>query len=134
MISNTDKGLPLGAIAVTVFVTFLLLVPLPPSLPSKGGLFGLPADALVHVLLFGLLATAWDRGLERGPRRGARLVALWTAVTLYGAAIEWLQPRLSGRTGEWADLAADGAGALAALLLVRSRRPAHPARVPAESR
>jgi VanZ family protein len=126
--------LPFAAIAVTLIVTFLFLIPLPPSLPAPGGLLGLPADALVHFLLSGLLAFVWDRGLARGPSRGARLLALWIAVTLYGAAIEWLQPRLSGRTGEWTDLLADGAGALAVLLLVRFRRAAHPARVPVESR
>ena len=72
----------------------------PPGLP--GGPLPL-TDKQLHALAFGLLIL--PVALTR------RRALLWLAplALLYGAVIEVIQPGV-GRTGEWADLLADGVG------------------------
>jgi len=60
-------------------------------------------DKQLHALAFGLLV------LPAALTRPRALLWLAPLALLYGAAIEVIQPSV-GRTGEWADLLADGVG------------------------
>ncbi|HUP25694.1 MAG TPA: VanZ family protein [Thermoanaerobaculia bacterium] len=103
-----------------LLIAALLLVPLPPEqedyLPGWLARLIVPGfDKVVHgALFFGFayfLLGALDTGRWRKP------LAFLVAVA-YGALTEWLQPRISGRSGEWNDLLADAAGALAGVVTV----------------
>ncbi|MFK7938374.1 MAG: VanZ family protein [Roseovarius sp.] len=72
-------------------------------------------DKQLHALSFALLV------LSLGWLRPQWWLGLALAALLYGAAIEMLQPMV-GRSGEWADLAADGAGIFLGLLPGQLRR------------
>ncbi|WP_294609711.1 VanZ family protein [uncultured Roseovarius sp.] len=73
----------------------------PPGAPQPG----MPGfDKLVHMLAFAVLAM---------PMAYARRLAVWQVVLAslaFGGMIELIQPFV-GRSGEWADLLADGLGA-----------------------
>ena len=91
--------------ALTALLALVIaLLTLAPQAPGPEGIPGL--DKLAHFVAFAALAAplAW------------RYPHLWRAVALaalaYGGLIEIVQP-LTGRTAEWADLLADGAGAFA---------------------
>lgn len=76
-----------------------------------GGTSPLPfTDKQLHAMAFAALI--FPLALSN-PRRA---VAFLPAYIAFGAMIELVQP-LVGRSGEWADLAADGAGAGVGLLL-----------------
>lgn len=84
--------------------------------PGQGG-----ADKYLHVFCFAGLAFIgfWT---ARGARsRGMILLVL----LLLGAGIEWLQATVPGRQGSFKDLAADAAGLLLALILLRCWSMAH---------
>lgn len=74
-------------------------------------------DKVVHLLVFGLLATLIARieGIARWPLLGVG----WAAVlaSLYGAADEWRQSLTPGRYVEFADWVADTIGAILATWL-----------------
>jgi VanZ family protein len=106
------------ALAATVAVAVLLLVPVPAPPDLAPGLAALPLDKLAHAALFLVLVGLWRRATTLG---AASLVALAVA---YGGLLELAQSGLGSRSGEWGDLAADAAGALAAVLLPGARRPA----------
>lgn len=87
-----------------VLALVIALLTLMPQAPGPEGITGF--DKLAHFLAFAALAAplSW------------RYPHLWRTVALvtlaYGGLIEIIQP-LTGRGAEWADLLADGAGALA---------------------
>ena len=89
-----------GAITVglAAIIAVLTLVPLPVS-----GLTG--SDKLYHILAFASLALPLPFAKPR--------LTLWVilSVIVYGGTIEVLQPYF-GRQAEWADLLADGLGAI----------------------
>ena len=103
-----------------LLIAALLLVPLPPEqedyLPGwLARSLGPWSDDLAHGALF--FGFAYLLLGAMGARRHRKAPAFLVAVG-YGALTEWLQPRLSGRTGEWTDLLADALGALAGVLAV----------------
>jgi VanZ family protein len=82
---------------------------------------GLPAawpglDKLGHLLTFAALSVPTALLLVRRPGRAWRVLVLGLA---YGGAIEIVQSFLPWRSAEWLDLAADGAGVLLGLALLR---------------
>lgn len=70
------------------------------------------ADKAVHFLLFAVLAALLGRRTAT-TGLGAPLSVAVLLATLYGAGTEALQAVVPGRSAEWADLLADGVGALA---------------------
>ena len=93
------------AYALTALLALVIaLLTLMPQAPGPEGIPGF--DKLAHFAAFAALAAplSW-----RDPH-------LWRAVALatlaYGGLIEIVQP-FTGRSAEWADLLADGAGAFA---------------------
>lgn len=89
-------------------VSVLALMPHPPVSVDFGW------DKLNHLLAFSALAFAADLGFP-APRT-SRLVAP-LALLAYGGLIELLQLRVPGRSGEWADLLADGLGIACGVLI-----------------
>ena len=85
-------------IVLAVIIAVLTLAPMPAGGPAG-------SDKLYHVLAFACLA--FPLPLVR-PR-----LAIWVVlgVIAYGGAIEVIQP-FFGRQAEWADLVADGIGAV----------------------
>lgn len=102
MTSRTADRLALVATALVLAV--LLAATLSPPMNLEGNLPG--NDKLHHFLGFAALTFPL---CARNPRAAFWLVPV--AVVL-GGAIELIQP-LVGRTAEWGDFVADGAGALA---------------------
>jgi VanZ family protein len=90
--------------------------------PSSGGPPTLPfTDKQLHAMAFGLLLLPTALLAPRAMLMAAPLALI------YGGLIEVIQPYV-GRTGEWADLLADGVGIAAAcvlaLIVVALRRKA----------
>jgi VanZ family protein len=103
-----------------LLIAAFLLMPLPPEqedyLPGwLARLIGPGFDKVVHGALFFGFAYFLLGALDTG--RWRKSLAFLVAVG-YGALTEWLQPRISGRTGEWGDVLADAAGALAGVITV----------------
>ena len=83
------------------------------KLPVSGG------DKVLHGLAFFVLALLGGRAAqERGQRLTPTWVIVWLGVYLLYGAIDELLQALIGRTASVADWVADGAGALAATLIV----------------
>jgi VanZ family protein len=107
------------ALLWTAFVTVLLLAPVPALFgdlaPEELGRF--PADKLAHAAVFVPFGWAWLDAALVARRLTVRGVAVLLALLAWGGVLELLQSASGWRHGEWADLAADGAGlALAAVL------------------
>jgi len=92
-------------IVLAVIIAVLTLAPMPAGGPAG-------SDKLYHVLAFACLA--FPLPLVR-PR-----LAIWVVlgVIAYGGAIEVIQP-FFGRQAEWADLVADGIGAILGAVVAR---------------
>jgi VanZ family protein len=96
-------------------ITVLSFLPLPAKteLATRGS-FHTPA----HIVIFGISTlVAW-----RSMRQAVQRRLAYAAVIGYGALIEVAQSRINRTTFEWDDLAADIAGVVLALILVRSCR------------
>jgi hypothetical protein len=76
-------------------------------------------DKLVHVVIFAALAGAIRWSMPHRAGHPVNLVRLVFVLLAYGFGIECLQPLMpgAGRMFEWADLLADGIGAIAGLWL-----------------
>lgn len=74
----------------------------------------------MHVLAYGVGAVLWFRAVYSGGRSQTRhaLVAAFVVTLVIAAADEFRQSRFAERSGRAADLIFDGAGALAALLII----------------
>lgn len=99
-------------------VLYLTLAPKP--LPDTEISFWEHSDKIVHAIMFGGLCFCLGLDIWRGRRSPlpSRLI-LATAVGLFGGLIELVQDAMHmGRGGDWADFAADLAGALLALLFL----------------
>lgn len=102
----------LSAIAAGLIVVQLLLLQQP---EYAGRLIDAASDKLIHFLVFGAIAFfIWLATGGRWP------LIVWAVVVLVGAIDETQQLYTPGRTASIADLAADGAGATAALLVLNS--------------
>jgi VanZ family protein len=111
-----------GLAAWLPVAAWALVIAVGSSIPAGG----LPAgswwrhDKLIHAAEYAVLAGLLVRGLVRGGRRGVGAAALIAVAVglLFGATDELHQLATPGRDAAWADLAADGAGALGGALLV----------------
>lgn len=88
-----------------------------PELPQGPG----GTDKLIHMLVFGLLATLYLGAMQ--PANGGRfsigqLATAALLATLYGAVDEWHQSFVPTRSADPWDLAADAIGALLAVTIV----------------
>jgi len=92
-------------IVLALIIAVLTLAPMPSGGPSG-------SDKLYHILAFACLA--FPLPLVR-PR-----LTIWVVVGViaYGGAIELIQP-FFGRQAEWADLVADGIGAILGAVVAR---------------
>jgi VanZ family protein len=94
-----------------------------PSLDSGLGWIDSVGRKLVHFGEYAVLCFLWWRLLRTGmPARRAALVALAVS-SLYAASDELHQSFVDGRHGTPVDWAIDSAGAAAAALAARARRP-----------
>jgi len=128
---------PVCSLLTLGLILWLTLAPQPAGdveIPLFAG-----ADKVVHALMFGFLAWMFYIDLGKLIRRPTTCIHPWlcaVASLIIGAVIEWLQRAMGlGRSMEWADILADGAGALAAALLIiiflfsnRHGRKKYPAR------
>ncbi|MBR1878912.1 MAG: VanZ family protein [Paludibacteraceae bacterium] len=73
------------------------------------------SDKVLHGLMYALLGLAAMWGaFQNGHSRWHAFVAVIAVVTVYGGCMEWMQYACTEtRSGEWADVAADLAGAIA---------------------
>ena len=100
----------LSALAAGLIVVQLLLLREPEYALR---LVDATSDKLIHFVVFG--AIAFFIWLATG---GRWLLMVWAAAVLVGTLDETQQIQTPGRTASIADLAADGAGATAALLVL----------------
>jgi len=104
-------------------IAILLLAPSPVGGPETWWfltLERLQADKLVHLVLFAVQAVLGRRWARAAGLRAPDLWAL-AATVAYGALTELLQLYVPGRDGDLFDLAADGTGAVLAVVLARWR-------------
>ena len=102
----------LSAAAAGLIVVQLLLLQQP---DYAGRIVEASSDKLVHFVVFGAIAFfIWVATAARWP------LLIWVVVVLVGAIDESHQLDVPGRTASIADLAADGAGAAASLLVLNS--------------
>ena len=102
----------LSAIAAGLIVVQILLLQQP---DYAGRLVDATSDKLVHFVVFGAIAFfIWIATAARWP------LLVWAVVVLVGAIDESQQLDMPGRTASIADLAADGAGAAASLLVLNT--------------
>ncbi|HJW01662.1 MAG TPA: VanZ family protein [Azospira sp.] len=109
----------LALAALTVFLLFYL-----GAQPFAAGLIPEPWDKLAHFLVFGGITVLLWFGT-----RGAYPWGLVTLVCLVGAADEWHQAYLPGRSTDLKDWATDAVAAVLAVLLcqwLKARRGAPP--------
>ena len=95
---------------LAMVVAALALTPAPPQHVSLGW------DKLNHLAAFAALAACAVCGWRDA--RAARHTML-LALLAFGGTIELLQHHVPGRSGEWADLLADGIGIAIGALLAR---------------
>ena len=102
----------LSAIAAGLIVVQLLLLQQP---DYAGHVVEATSDKMIHFVVFGALAFfIWLATGGRWP------LMVWAVVVLVGAIDETQQQYTPGRIASIADLAADGAGAAASLLVLNS--------------
>ncbi|CAD5373898.1 VanZ domain-containing protein [Rubrivivax sp. A210] len=88
-------------LALLMAVSWLAFMPHPPDNQLPQG------DKINHLLAFATLAAVACLGLTPARRQA---VAAAAGLLAYGGFIELVQTQLPGRSGEWPDLLADGAG------------------------
>jgi VanZ family protein len=94
-----------------------------PSLDSGLGLADLIGRKLVHFAEYALLCALWWRVFRTRTSRGRAALIAFVVASAYAATDEWHQTFVEGRTGSPVDWAIDTAGAAAAALRLRVRRP-----------
>jgi VanZ like family len=109
---RTDIGVLFWRAGFVVAVVVHVGVLYWPTAPSTGGI---PIDKVVHALIFG--GVLW-----LGARAGVPVRPLTALLAVHAVASELIQHYLlTGRSGDWTDSAADLAGVLIAVLLLRRR-------------
>lgn len=113
---------PAAGVASVILVALILYLTLAPRpLPDDTPPMFPGADKLAHAAMFGLLTLTFmfDFRLTRRRLPSLRVaIAAAVAASAFGGLIEILQQSMGlGRTAEWADFAADIAGAFSAALL-----------------
>jgi VanZ family protein len=98
-----------------------------PSLDSGLGLADLIGRKLVHFGEYALLCALWWRVLRTRTTRAKAALIAFAIASAYAATDEWHQTFVDGRTGSPIDWAIDTAGAAAAALWLRARRPSRAA-------
>ena len=107
------RRVPRWSIALTVLIALVLCIAtLSPGMPAVGPQ---GSDKWQHFGGFALLV------LPLGYARPGWGVSILIGAALFGGLIELIQPHV-GRSAEWADLAADIAGAAAGILAMRLLR------------
>jgi VanZ family protein len=83
---------------------------------------------IAHMVEYGVLAALLWRALADRPSRGLGMLFLFSFLisVVYAASDEWHQSFVPGRGASARDVAIDGAGALAACLILRRRRKKRP--------
>jgi VanZ family protein len=100
-----------AVLAATVLLQLLVLY-----WPRTPGTGGLPVDKVVHAVVFG--AVLWA-----GVRCGIRVLPLTAVLLLHAVLSELIQATLlPNRSGDPADVLADGLGVLIALVIVQRPR------------
>ena len=140
--SRILSHLPVGMLSAVLIGAVLWLTLASKPLGDDAPSFFPGADKIAHALMFGAIAGAvmldWQRAIRRRLPAGA-IIAAGIGAAAFGAATEWMQDAMhAGRAFEWADMAADAAGAaiatLCALLMRRGSsennndNTTHPAR------
>jgi VanZ family protein len=101
-----------SALAAGLIIVQILLLQQP---DYAGRVIDVTSDKLIHFVVFGAIAFfTWLATGGRWP------FIVWAVVVLIGAMDETQQIYTPGRTASIADLAADGAGAAAALLALNA--------------
>lgn len=113
---------PAAGVASVILVALILYLTLAPRpLPDDTPPMFPGADKLAHAAMFGLLTLTFMfdyRLINRRLPSVRAAVAATAAASVFGGFIEILQQSMGlGRTAEWADFAADIAGAFSAALL-----------------
>jgi VanZ family protein len=110
---TTDRVIRgLSALAAGLIIVQLLLLQQP---DYAGRLLDAASDKLIHFVVFGAIAFfVWLATGGRWP------LMVWAVVILIGAIDETQQLYTPGRNASFVDLAADGAGATAALLALNA--------------
>jgi VanZ family protein len=96
-----------------------------PDLPQVGvGWQDFVVKKSLHALAYALLFRFWLRALAPEGRASPTAEAQALAICLlWAASDEWHQTFVPGRTGRVRDVAIDAVGALAAMAVLRRRRP-----------
>lgn len=121
MTVNPFSKLPRGLLTAVCAVLILYLTLAPKPLPDNDIPFWVHTDKIVHAIMFGTLyvCARFDTWRIRRPDLTQSLL-LVVVVSLAGGVIELLQQAMAmGRGASWADFAADIAGALVAMALLR---------------
>lgn len=113
---------PAAGVASVILVALILYLTLAPRpLPDDTPPMFPGADKLAHAAMFGLLTLTFMfdyRLINRRLPSVRAAVAATAAASVFGGFIEILQQSMGlGRTAEWADFAADIAGAFSAAVL-----------------
>lgn len=100
-------------------VTFVSLLPadaLPDELPLP-----VDADKVIHLLMYTILSLLARPALMRDAagNHQIKVIAIMAGIVIYGALLDTLQPLISTRSFEWADILANTAGVLCGSLLWR---------------
>jgi VanZ family protein len=114
--------MPVAAVAVGIFIQS--------SMPPAAALPELPGfDKLLHALAYAVLAMLVFRALDTTGWTNRPHLLFWgslAATVAYGISDELHQAFVPARSAEILDVAADAAGALAALVLCRLARRRNP--------
>ena len=106
---RVPRWLPVTLWAALVFT----LTSIPnPSLPAIAG-----GDKVVHAIMYGILASLALYAWPPRRRRPATWLAVLVGVAAIGAADEWHQHYIPGRSADMRDWMADAVGALIGLAL-----------------
>ncbi len=107
---DRHRARSLWGVALALLATMIATLALLPG--DEAPRLGI-GDKWQHLLAFAALGLASERA-GRGDGRARSSAAL--GLLAYGGAIELLQTQVPGRSGEWADLAADALGIACGLL------------------
>lgn len=109
------RWLPAGLWAAAMLVATSWPNPDVPHVVNNG-------DKLVHAALYAILALLVAHAVPGAARRVVGAVAILAGLSVFGAADEWHQRFIPGRSASVDDWVADSAGAVLGLAAARARR------------